>query len=77
MGPFWIFLGKNLQNKIFSRNMMLALFKLGNTQTSSKKTKNFYEWFWRKTPNKQTNIYTKKINKQREGITKDLNLWVQ
>ena len=47
IGPFW---PKILQKKVFLQKLQLhPFFKLDGTQTSCKKSKNFYESLWRKT----------------------------
>ena len=52
----WALLTQKLQNKIFiSKNLAQSLLKLDGTLMSCKKIENFYEQFWRKIPDKQTN----------------------
>ena len=62
---FWATLTRKSHSYIFSRNPTISLFKLDNTQTLYKKSKNFSQRF-RKTQNKRTN---KLISEQRDRQT--------
>ena len=67
---FWATLTRKPQSEIFSRNSTISLFKLDNTRTLYKKSKNFSQRFRKKL---RTNGQTDKlISGQRDRQTKGI-----
>ena len=61
LAHFGTFRPKNTRTRFFLKNWAPSLSKIDEILTWYKKLKTFYEWFWRKTPNKKTNGHTKHI----------------